>query len=882
MRITRVALHHWKGIENYALEDIDPGLNLILGDNETGKSRIADAIWFGLFESSKGKSTHKEALRSWEPTGDPKVEIDLEVGGSTYHLEKTFGQNSHKTKLTAPGSTWLDEEAEAELASLLGITTSGTRQVKDEELGMWPLLWIRQFKSGEEPHKSLTDDAKARLQELLSATVGEVAAGRIGQKLMEIALEERAKFYTETGRPRSPVTDAEQSVNNVSQDLVEARKNREQLEESADELRRVREEITNLEKRVIQTRADLEQAERTAGDARNLKNKIDLQKGEATLLESKLKTKEGELETRREREKSLNTAQKEADNIRKDEVAPRDKEQTRLAGEVKAAEAALKEATDEKSKARELARRAFDQKKRKELDERIGQFEDQLKKVKGLQKEILKLAEKIGSIRIDKETLDTLKEIHTLCRSALDTLTGASTRITVSALRELKVDGKKLAKGKTLQNTYSEHAVLRIDDVAELEVSPGGEDLDSLREEAVQLEEQLKDLLKEYGLKDLKAAEAMFEEKKQLAENQTTLESNLEVMCPEGVTRVESELKGLESERKILGDDDPDAPEEKAITSKLETAEIQETEKRETRDAVKEELSRVANELGKFAERVEGYERQKSDLQELLGKMNPIEEIQKTQADAKSAWETALATIKGLEGQYEVLGGDLAESDAKRLNKELAGLSEELGDMRQRRASLDANVKLLSGKDIHEKEQELLTRLEEVEKKQKDVNRNAAAAKKLADTLQECRAASQRRLQAPAAAAIQKHLQVLFPGIDVALDNELDVLGLQTANRTEELVDLSGGTREQIGMIVRLGLAELLAGEEGLPMVFDDALTNTDFRRIEQMHRILFKAAEKLQIFIFSCHPEAFEGIGAGKRYRLSGNPARRPLSLNE
>ena len=99
MRITQIVLHHWRGIELYALEDIDPGLNLILGDNETGKSRIAEAIWFGLFESSKGKSGHKEALRSWEPTEDPKVEIDFEIGGNVYHLEKTFGQNTYKTKL---------------------------------------------------------------------------------------------------------------------------------------------------------------------------------------------------------------------------------------------------------------------------------------------------------------------------------------------------------------------------------------------------------------------------------------------------------------------------------------------------------------------------------------------------------------------------------------------------------------------------------------------------------------------------------------------------------------------------------------------------------------------------------------------------------------
>lgn len=880
MRITRVALYHWKGIENYVLEDIDPGLNLILGDNETGKSRIADAIWFGLFESSKGKSTHKEALRSWEQTGDPMVEINFETGGNTYHLEKTFGQTGHKTKLTGPGSTWPDDDAEAELASLLGIATPSSRQVKEDELGMWPLLWIRQFESGKKPHDSLTEDAKARLQDLLSSTVGEVAAGRVGQKLMEMALEEKGKYYTDTGRPRNPLTETDNRVESLKEQVDEARQNRQQLEQSAEELRRVREDITRLEKRVLQTSGDLEQAKKKAEQARSLKSQIQVKKIEATVLENKLKATEAELNTRNERENSLRAIQQDAESTRTNEVAPRKKEQDRLNREIQTVETALKKATDARSKAREMARRASEQKKRKDLDERISQLADQLKKVKKLQKDILKVAEEIGAIRIDKGTLNTLKDLHLRLKSAQDTLLGASTTIRVSALRELKVDGKKLAKSKTLDMVYSEPASLIIDEVAELEIAPGGEDLESLREEAARLEDQLKDLHEDHGLKDLEEAETAFEEKKRFAEKKASLESNLEVMCPDGVTNLESELKELESERKALGSDDPDAPEEKDIVLKLEAAENVEVEAREGRDIVKEELSRVTNELGKFSERVEGLERQEVELQGLLKNMSPAEEIQKAQGDARTDWEAALATVNGIEGQYEGLGGELAESDAQRLDKDLKGNKEDLDEMRERRISLDANIKFLSGKDIHEKEQDLLIKLEEEEKHQRDVHRNASAAKKLADILMECRAASQRRLLAPATDAIRKHLQTLFPGIDVALDGELNVEGLQTASRKEDLIELSGGTREQVGMIVRLGLAELLAGKDGLPMVFDDALTNTDFHRIEQMHRILFKAAEKLQIFIFSCHPEAFEGTGAGKRYRLPAKVPRKPIRI--
>jgi len=879
MRITRVILHHWKGIENYVLEDIDPGLNLILGDNETGKSRIAEAIWFGLFESSKGKSTHKEALRSWEQTGDPKVEIDFETGGSTYHIEKTFGQTGHKTKLTGPGFTLPDDDAEMELASLLGITAPSSRQVKDEELGMWPLLWVRQFRSGEEPHKSLTEDAKARLQDLLSATVGEVAAGRVGQKLMEMALEERGKYYTDTGRSRSPLTEADDRVEDIEEQLNEASNNRRQLEQSAEDLRRVREDITRLDERTLQTSSDLEQAKKKATQAQSLKNQIQVQKGEAAVVEGKLKAVEGDLETRREREDSLKAVQQDAENTRKNEVAPKIKEQDRLDKEVKAAQTALEKATDERNKAREMARRAFEQKKRKDFDERIDQLAGQLKKAKGFQKDILKIAGEIGAIRVDRGTLDTLRELQSQLKSAQDTLLGASTRLRVSAMQELKIDGKKLGKGETLDKVYSEPASLIIDKIAKLEVTPGGENLESLREEAVRLDEQLKNILEAHLLKNLNAAEAAFAEKDELTKKKTILESTLTGMCPEGITTLETALRGMESERKALGDNDPDAPEEKEITLKLETLENAEAEAREARDVVKEELSRVVNELGIFAERVKRFEGQATELQGLLKKMPPAEEIQKAEGDARTAWETALATVKGLEGQYEELGGEVAESDAERLDKVLKGIREDLDEMRQQRARLDANVKLLADKDIHEKEQDLQAKLVEAQKEQGDVYRKAAAAKNLADTLQECRAASQRRLLAPATDAIRKHLQVLFPGIDVSLDEELNVEGLKTATRTEELVDLSGGTKEQIGMIVRLGLAELLAGEEGLPMVFDDALTNTDFRRIEQMHRILFKVADNLQIFIFSCHPEAFEGIGAGKRYRLPGRPARRPIN---
>ena len=44
MRITQIVLHHWRGIELYALEDIDPGLNLILGEEQDSGSHLVRTL----------------------------------------------------------------------------------------------------------------------------------------------------------------------------------------------------------------------------------------------------------------------------------------------------------------------------------------------------------------------------------------------------------------------------------------------------------------------------------------------------------------------------------------------------------------------------------------------------------------------------------------------------------------------------------------------------------------------------------------------------------------------------------------------------------------------------------------------------------------------
>ena len=79
----------------------------------------------------------------------------------------------------------------------------------------------------------------------------------------------------------------------------------------------------------------------------------------------------------------------------------------------------------------------------------------------------------------------------------------------------------------------------------------------------------------------------------------------------------------------------------------------------------------------------------------------------------------------------------------------------------------------------------------------------------------------------------------------------------------ESLTQLSGGTQEQLALLVRLAFARLLAQSgQGIPVILDDALVYTDDARIEALFDALTLQASDLQILVFSCRQKSFRNLG--------------------
>src|ERR1700722_1154315 len=140
MRLLRLEVWNWRGLDPAVLGDLAPDLNLVVGPNESGKSRLFEALRYALFERHKGESEEKKRLRTWGGAESPVVEIGFEGGGRPFRVHKRFLKGA-SARLEGPGGPWVDDEAEERLRELWGTRDPKGKKDTDAFLGLWPLLW---------------------------------------------------------------------------------------------------------------------------------------------------------------------------------------------------------------------------------------------------------------------------------------------------------------------------------------------------------------------------------------------------------------------------------------------------------------------------------------------------------------------------------------------------------------------------------------------------------------------------------------------------------------------------------------------------------------------------------------------------------------------
>ncbi len=105
MILHRLDLRRFLGLPNGTFE-FSPGINVIIGPNEAGKSTLRAAIRTVLYENPATTSVRiRDGLRTWGAEEPPELQLEFEINGGRFHLTKDFA--TRKVVLSDHlGRTW--------------------------------------------------------------------------------------------------------------------------------------------------------------------------------------------------------------------------------------------------------------------------------------------------------------------------------------------------------------------------------------------------------------------------------------------------------------------------------------------------------------------------------------------------------------------------------------------------------------------------------------------------------------------------------------------------------------------------------------------------------------------------------------------------------
>jgi uncharacterized protein YhaN len=178
----------------------------------------------------------------------------------------------------------------------------------------------------------------------------------------------------------------------------------------------------------------------------------------------------------------------------------------------------------------------------------------------------------------------------------------------------------------------------------------------------------------------------------------------------------------------------------------------------------------------------------------------------------------------------------------------------------------EASGKLSEHGGVAEDLAETRTTRQRAEREARRVERQAAAAHLLHTTVQAALTAARERYEAPFRGTFEKLARTLYGApVDFEFNPDLTVARRSFQGVSLDTAQLSGGAREQLSVLTRLAVADLVGGGDAVPVFIDDALGFSDRGRIGRMNLVLDALGRDHQIIVLTCDVARFEGIAGAE-----------------
>jgi hypothetical protein len=513
----------------------------------------------------------------------------------------------------------------------------------------------------------------------------------------------------------------------------------------------------------------------------------------------------------------------------------------------------------------------------RELDDarrRATELADTLQRATSAHERATALAGEAQRLRIEPQVMKALRKTGEQLRELEIRQATVATRLAfeLDAGAELSLDGEVLAgQGERL---LIEPATLALPGLGIVRIAPGGADVAELAGAQSRAQAEQRERLQRLGLSTLAEAQARDEaHQRQQAEADAAAQA-LALLAPKGLDALrqdhatamarQAEVTSLLAQLPAP----PDLPPaidvaERAYGTAQAAAESATLQLRQAREAV------IKSAGGHSAARQE-RDALKGQLDDphwqadLAARRGELVEAQAREATFSGA-------IEALEARIAAARPDILRQDVERLRRSTDEALRQQQARERQILQLEASLATAGAQGLEEDLAARRVELAQAERRHDELKRRADALDFLLQRLSARRQALTRRLQAPLQRHIDHYLGLLFPEGRLAVGDDLapGELTRSAARGTEtgDFETLSFGAREQLGLISRLAYADLLK-EAGRPtlVILDDALVHSDEQRLALMKRVLFDAAQRHQVLLFTCHPGNWRDMGVAAR----------------
>ena len=886
MRLLELVVEDFRKLEGcWVVRPAATGITVVSGDNEDGKSTLLDALKRAFFMKH---NTGGEARDAIQPLGQPQgrnttpaVTVAFRIADATFRLEKQFRRGG--VKLEGPNGTLEGDAAENELARLLAFDWPGRGAAKTEQMGLAGLFWVDQGTTFD-PRLQASPTALRTLQPALAGELASLGRGERAARLMAEIKSKSLQFFTAgRGQKRGELAELEKAVATLRRELDEVTAEEREVEGLLDRLAQTieRRRAALAADQLGRARAELERSRATLQDALALQEQAKARTLEQLVAQSNLARLEEQLKQRR----ALAA-----------EVAAKTRERTQLLEEAADALPSLEHARQQRLAADAATASAQGELQRQET--RREALARQAQKLR-LERDVARLAAAEAAVRaavstalehearataepVTAEKLAALEELETTLgqhRAALSTI---ATRLVLhpnDPAAVVTLAGAPVAPGQKLELTAP--AVLELAGFGRIEVTPGGERLSGLAAELCQLEQELAT-----GLEALHAATigelrrrlaAKDAHQRDAAATRTRLADQLAAAGVVDREALEAATAAARSRLAALAAVELSVEsDEAALEAAVAAADDAVGAARIRLDDLRERSREVADaesELGKAAKS------RSNDEARLQREIANLEDQQAIAADAldDQALDAAIATARAtadraaaaaaaLERELARAEPEQAKTAAEQAERRLRQLEEEGRKLDREVHDLEAELRGRGAKGVGARKAELAGTLERTERLYARRLAEAEAWRLLDETLTAVDRTRQDALVAPLEARVRPYLRQLLGDAGLGFEPAgLQLDRLERDGRSEPFNGLSVGTREQLAVLVRLAIGDLLAETTGEspPLILDDALVYADAVRLNRMKAILEKAAGRQQIIILTCRKEDYLGLDA-------------------